>query len=177
MFRSRQSRLVTLAILGALAVWPAVAAAHGKGVLKLANRRLVAGDTLRLTGEKFPKASTLTLLLAGAGGRTRLAEVRTDTNGAFRSTALVPADLPVGSYRLVALASDGDEVGALDVEVVPAAAHEHEMMEHADDASEPSAQPLALDRARSPWVTGAAVGVIAAALVVGGVLLRRPGAA
>ena len=58
MLRSWHRASVTLGILAALAAWPAVAAAHGKGVLKLADRRLVAGDTVRVSGEKFPKASS-----------------------------------------------------------------------------------------------------------------------
>lgn len=177
MLRSRHSRVVSLGIVAVLAVWPAVAAAHGKGVLKVANRRLVAGDTMWIAGEKFSKAATLRLVLTGAGGRTRLGDVRTDSTGVFRTTLVVPVDMPLGSYRLVALASDGDEVGALDVEVIPAATVQQAMMGHADGASEPSAQPLALERARSPWVRGVALVTIAAALLVGGLLLRRPSAA
>ncbi len=168
---------VTLGILAALGAWPSVATAHGKGVLKFADRRLVAGDTVRVTGEKFPKVSSLVMLLVGPAGRTRLGDARTDTAGVFRAAPVIPADLPVGAYRLVVLASDGDEVGALDVEVVPAAAQAHGMMQHGGGASEPSAQPLALDRARSPWVTGGTLAVIVVAVVVGGLLLRRPASA
>jgi hypothetical protein len=162
-----------LRLLAVLAVLVSVVAVHGKGVLRLADRRLVPGDTARVSGEKFPKASSLVLLLVGPAGRTRLSEVHTDTAGVFRAAPVIPADLPVGAYRLVALASDGDEVGALDVEVVPAATPRR-ALKAADGSAEPSAQALALERAGSPWVTGGMVAVILVAVVVGGLLLRRP---
>jgi ubiquinol-cytochrome c reductase cytochrome b subunit len=44
----------------------------------------------------------------------------------------------------------------------------------ADGSAEPSAQPLALERARSPWVMGGTLAVILVAVVAGGLLLRRP---
>jgi hypothetical protein len=162
-----------LRLLTVLAVLVSVAAVHGKGVLKLADRRLFAGDTVDVSGEKFPKASSLVMLLVGTAGRTRLGEVRTDTAGVFRAAPVIPADLPVGAYRLVVLASDGDEVGALDVEVVPVATPRR-ALEAANGSAEPSAQPLALERARSPWISGGMVTVILIAVVVGGLLLRRP---
>ena len=168
--------LSILAVLAVLAAWPSVARAHGKGVLKLADRRLVAGGTVRVNGERFPKASSLVILLVGPAGRMRLGEVRTDTAGAFRAAPVVPADLPVGAYRLVVLASDGDEVGALDVELVPAAARDHEAG-HAEGSPDPTARSLSLDRERDLRTTGGAVIGIVAALVAGGLLLRRPAAA
>ena len=161
-----------LRLLAVLAVLVSVAAVHGKGVLKLADRRLVGGDTVDVSGEKFLKASSLVMLLVGTAGRTRLGEVRTDSGGLFRATPVLSADLLVGAYRLVVLASDGDEVGALD-EVVPATAPRR-ALEAADGSAEPSAQPLALERARSPWVMGGTLAVILVAAVVGGLLLRRP---
>lgn len=159
--------------LAALAVLVSVVAVHGKGALKLADRRLVAGNTARVSGEKFPKASSLVMLLLGPAGRIRLNEVHTDTAGVFRAAPVIPADLPVGAYRLVVLASDGDEVGALDVEVVPRTTPRH-ALEAANGSAEPSAQPLALERARSPWVMGGMLAVILVAVLGGGLLLRRP---
>jgi len=81
----------------------------------------------------------------------------------------------VGTYRLIVLASDGDEVGALNVEVVPAA--QRGLAGHEDGSAEPSSQPLSLERARSAWVTEGALAVMALAILVGGLLIRRPTAA
>ena len=164
-----------LKILAALSVLASVATVHGKGVLKIADRRVVAGDSVRVSGEKFPKAANLTMLLVGLPGRTRLMEIRSDTAGRFRVAPVVPADLPAGAYRLIVVASDGDEVGALDVEIVPAT-ERRQPAAGSDEAAEPSAHPLSLERARSPWVTGGTLAGIVVAVVVGGLLIRRPNA-
>lgn len=156
----------------ALAVLLSVAIVHGKGVLKLADRRLVAGDSVRVSGEKFPKAANLTMLLVGLPGRTRVMQIRSDSAGRFRVAPVVPADLPAGAYRLIVVAADGDEVGALDVEIVPATERRRPAA-RSDETAEPSAEPLSLERARSPWVTGGTLAGIVLAVVVGGLQLRR----
>ena len=56
MLHSLHRGSVALGLLVVLAGWAPITVAHEKGVLKLANRRLVAGDTVQLVGEKFPKA-------------------------------------------------------------------------------------------------------------------------
>lgn len=163
-----------LKLLATLALLVSAAAVHDKGILRLADRRLVAGDTLRVSGEKFSKRASLVMLLVGASGRTRLAEIRTDSAGLFRITPAVPADLPAGAYRLIVVAADGDEVGALDVEIVLATQRAHPAG-HGNGSAEPSAVPLSLERARNPWVTGAAaLGIVLA--FIGGALLLRPSA-
>lgn len=147
--------------------------AHDHGVLKVASRQLVPNDSVHVVGEKFARRSSLVLFLTGLHGRIRLQEVRADTGGAFAAMLHIPSDVAPGSYRLIAIASDGDEVGTLDVSVVSArpvtsttSHHENEM---------PSAVALTLSRARSPWVTGAAALVILLSLI-GGALLLRPSA-
>ena len=146
--------------------------AHEHGVLKLPTRQLVAGDSLQVVGEKFAPRSALVLFLTSVRGRTRLQEVRADTGGAFAATLHVPPGIASGSYRLIAIASDGDEVAALDVAVVstrpatPTAGHHMREM--------PSAVALTLARAHSPWVTGAAALVIMLSLIGGTLLLRTP---
>ena len=148
-------------------------AMHGKGILKLEDRRLVAGDTVRVRGEKFPKLETSVLLLVGTHHRTRLSEIRTDTAGAFTVVPVIPATEPPGAYRLIVVASDGDEVGALDVEVIARAAAAHQPG-HEAEMAEPSNQPLSLHRARGPWVTGVAWAAVGVAMLTAGLLLRRP---
>lgn len=162
-----------LLLAGAIAARPASGApVHEKGVLKLANRTVAAGDSVALAGEKFTRNAALKLVLVGVAGRFELGDARTDSAGRFERALLVPADLKAGPYRLVAVATDGDEVASLDVTIVEVV----EAAEHAghDMTAEPSHEPLALERARSPWVTGGAWVGIALALVAGVALLRRP---
>ena len=173
----RPPRQVAAALGLALVVATSLAAVHEEGVLKLASRALVAGDSLPLKGEKFTRSSPLTLALVGMAGRVSLGTVRSDSVGAFTASVLVPRDASAGSYRLVAIAEDGDEVASLDVTVSAAAAADlaampgHERME----MEEPTGEPLVLDRARSPLVTWSVVTGIGLALIGGVVLLRRPG--
>jgi hypothetical protein len=146
--------------------------AHEKGILKLATRQLVASDSVRVVGEKFARRSTLVLFLTGLHGRIRLQEVHADTGGAFAAMLHVPPDIASGSYRLIAIASDGDEVGTSDVSVVSARPATSATSHH--ESEMPSAVELTLPRARNPWVTGAAVLVIMLSLIGGALLLRRP---
>jgi hypothetical protein len=165
-------------ILGVVAVaGTTLAAVHEEGVLKPATRALTAGDSLALKGEKFTKNSSLRLQLVGVGGELTLLEVRTDSTGAFSTRVLIPVETAAGAYRLVAIASDDDEVASLDVTVAMAdMAAEHDDMGGHDEmemADEPSAEPLALDRARSGLLTWGVGGGIAVALAMSVMVFRR----
>lgn len=165
---------ITLASTVALLATPSDALnAHEHGILKLAKRELVAGDSVPLAGEKFAHRGSITLFLTGIRGKIRLQQLRADEKGAFTMSLHVPADLSPGDYRLVAVAPDGDEVASLDVSVTTHAASHGPMMDMTD--AHPTAVPLALERARSPWITGAAALAIVLSLIGGVVLLRRPG--
>ena len=145
--------------------------AHEKGVLKLATRRLVPGDSVEATGQRFSRRATLRIELVGIADRTRLDEVRTDSLGAFRRALVVPANLSPGSYRVVVVAADGDEVASVEVSVV--ARTSAPMSSHVHEENAPTARPLALARARSPLVTGGALALITLTFVTGVTLLRR----
>ncbi len=145
--------------------------AHEKGVLKLATRQLIPGDSVATTGEHFGRRAPLKILLVGTVGRRPLAEIRTDSLGALRWTLILPADVPPGSYRVVAVAADGDEVASVDVSVVARASAP--MSSHVHEENAPTARALALARARSPLVTGGALAIIALTFVGGIMLLRR----
>lgn len=174
------SRLMSLVVVPLLlgGVLTRDAVAHEKGVLKPAARSFSPGDSLPVSGAQFGDSKRLVLFLVGVGGRYEVARVQSDTAGAFRSTLAVPDTIPLGSYRLIAVASDGDEVSSLDVAVLarPAGADASTPPMGADHdmAGPPSKEPLALDRARSPWVTGGAALLGLVALVGGLALLRRP---
>lgn len=150
---------------------PRAAFPHGKGTLKLADRRLAPGTEIQLVGEKFGNQRRLSLSLVGPAGRVALGDVALDAKGGFTTSLHLPTELAAGPYRLVARATDGDEVAALDVEVVsvPAPAVTAAPSDH--DA--PSAEPLPLSRARSPWVTGGVLVGIMFAFAGGVFLLRR----
>ena len=157
---------------------------HPEGTLKLAERRLVAGSTVPIRGEQFAEHGKLELLLVGVAGRFRLGDVTADSAGGFAKSFDIPADIELGTYRLVAIATDDDEVASLNVEVLAAVPNADEELGHAEGAghsedgehvenAEPTDEPLTLDRAGSPWVRGGAVVGIIVALVGGGLLLRK----
>ncbi len=146
---------------------------HPEGVLKLSDRQLVQGSTVQIGGEKFSRNGNLDLVLVGVAGRFTLGKVTADSVGGFESSFEIPADLEVGSYRLVALASDGDEVASLNVDLLGQPEAELTDGSGLGEKEGPSAEPLAVDRAGRPWVTGGAVVGIVLALVAGGMLLRR----
>ena len=167
--------LLTAGLLIAPGAAGHAAVAHEEGVLRLARREFAAGDSLPIAGEKFSRNSRLSLSLVGVEGRIALSDVQVDTAGTFRAALLVPATVAPGAYRLVALADDGDEVASLDVKVSAATAEHASMPGHETmEMDEPSNEPLALERARSPLVTWSVVAGIGLAVVAGAVLLRRP---
>ncbi len=157
---------------------------HPEGTLKLAERQLVAGSTVPIRGEQFAEHGKLELLLVGVAGRFRLGDVTADSVGGFAKSFDIPADIELGTYRLVAIATDEDEVASLIVELLAAVPNADEEQGHAEGAghsedgehvenAEPTDEPLTLDRAGSPWVRGGAVVGIIIALVGGGLLLRK----
>jgi len=174
---TRQSWLVRVSVgVAAVALlWPATLRAHEKGVLRVAAREVAAGDTLPIVGEKFGRRLRLTLVLEGTGGQWELGTLESDSIGAFRAALAVPATVTPGGYRLVAVAADGDVVAGVDVAVLerPAGTTVAAQPEHA--GHEPSAEPLALDRATSPMVTGGALTAALLAMVAGVFLLRGRG--
>ncbi len=172
-FRARLTAFTmrSLIVVGVALAVPATAHAHDEGILKLVSRTLVVGDSVTVMGTKFSKRSSLRLVVVGLGGRFELTEATTDSVGSFTLRVLIPADAPIGAYRLVALADDGDEAAALDVALMSARASA-DSVEHAP-ATEPTDQPLALERATSPLVTWGAVGLALIALGLGAPLLRE----
>lgn len=167
-----RSLVLPAVMLLAILTSPVPAAAHEKGVLRPATRELAAGDTLAVSGEHFTESAALELLLVGPRGRLPLGTVRTDSMGTFTARLMVPLEAGAGAYRLVAVAADGDEVAAVDVAVLPARAA-GPAPAAVPIVEEPSAEPLALDRARSPLVTGAVLAAAVAAALLGVSLLRR----
>jgi len=177
-------RRISSYVAGALAVatLATTALAHEKGRLKVATRQLTPGMALELSGEKFHKNDLFTISLFGLAGKIRVGEIRADSAGKFAGSVTVPADASPGTYRLVLSAADGDEAASVDVEVGAPGAQmasgpdsqvtgEHH---HHTESTEPTAEPLGLERASSPLVRGGALAGVVVALAVGATLLRRP---
>lgn len=177
--RRRRLRIVLLA-LGVGVVSYGNAAAHDQGILKLVSKTFRAGDSVAITGAKFTKKDEVTLVLIGLAGRTTLAEVPTDSAGAFKRMVLIPASAPAGQYRLVAEAIDGDEVSALEVMVHAATSAMGAMpgMEgmagHEGMSVDPTGDALTIVRARGTAVTTTAMLLIIACVAAGAMLLRGP---
>lgn len=105
-----------LAGMVALALGFAAPAAAQQGTLNLTDRRLAAGETVRLTGARFIPGTGLAIALEGVSGRTVLGSVTVGPGGAFSESLRVPARLAPGAYRLVARGG-GTTVASLDVAV------------------------------------------------------------
>ena len=117
-FRSALTVSVLAATVTAVPQVGATAPVHPEGVLRLSDRHLVQGSTVQIGGEKFSENGNLDLVLVGVAGRFTVGKVTADSVGGFESSFEIPADLEVGSYRLVAIASDGDEVASLNVDLL-----------------------------------------------------------
>ena len=165
----------TLALLSALTVCPmaaGAAAAHEEGVLTLASPTVAAGSKLSLQGEHF-SAGSYTLFLRGALREYDVGSVEVGGDGTFALDLAVPPAVEPGAYRLVAIADDGDEAAAADVEVL--AAPQGAPAREADAAltrPTPSAEELDIRREWSgaEWFF---VGVLFGGAVVGGAALLR----
>ncbi len=147
---------------------------HPEGALRVANPQFTQGSAAQIGGEKFAKDGVLELFLVGVAGRFTLGKVTADSVGGFNNSFDIPLDTEVGSYRLIAVASDGDEVASVNVNVLAAPEEPVSVEPETPAVVEPNAEPMVLDRARSPLVTGGAVVGIVFALVTGGMLLRKP---
>lgn len=108
---------------------------HPQGTLKLADRKLVPGSTVTKGGEKSAGGGQLEIVLVGLAGRFRLGDVTPDSVGEFTQSFAIPADLDVGAYRLVAIATDEDEVASLNVELLAAPLDADKEHGHAEGAS------------------------------------------
>lgn len=104
----KRTMLLTAGLVAALAV---PASAHETGVIRLDAKTLAVGAELGMRGQKFTKRIQLQIELRGTLKTFPLREVETDTAGKFQLRMALPADAKPGKYRVVAVASDGDDVG------------------------------------------------------------------
>lgn len=104
----------------AILLLAAMAHAHEEGVLTVGSNRVAAGSSLRINGEKFSGGASYGLALKGALREYQLGVVEANEEGAFGLDLAIPADVLPGSYRLVAVAADGDDAAGVDIEIGPA---------------------------------------------------------
>lgn len=91
--------------------------AHDEGILKAKPTTAAPGDTLRLEGSKMEAGSEYGLRMVGALQTYRLGKARADSAGTFAVGVVVPAGARPGTYRVEALAPDGDVAGKANVTV------------------------------------------------------------
>jgi hypothetical protein len=93
---------------------------HETGAIHLASNHVPVGGEIDLRGEKLPKSGTIKLELRGILDTYPVGQVKTDTAGAFQAKFTLASTVPVASYTLVAIASDGDVTARADLSVVAA---------------------------------------------------------
>jgi len=170
-------RFIRITPLLLVLMWPAdLARGHDEGVLTLAAPTASAGGSLSLSGEHFSAGTAYRLVLKGALRAYELGSVKASAEGTFTAALEVPESAPPGSYRLVAIAPDGDEAAEVDLELeaMPATAQSSESESSEAAATGPSAEDLVVERRWSgfEWfVIGALFG---GGLAAGIVLSRRP---
>lgn len=95
--------------------------AHGEGVLRADRSSMEPGGSLKLEGTQMEKGETYRLKLVGALQEFELGSATADAKGAFTQSVQIPAGAREGSYRLQAIAPDGDVGASLEVTVLAAA--------------------------------------------------------
>lgn len=182
-FRSFALAMAVLGVVGA----PQPAAAHDKGVLTVRTKQVAVGDTLRARGSKLAKKLDYTLELRGALKTFPMGGVVTDTAGVFTLTAALPRDAAPGSYRLVAIAPDGDVSAETNV-IVTAGAESTVGVEGAHDMAnmpamgampgmqhaEATAEEMQLAVQTSGVQRAVMLALIVGAAMLGAALLRSP---
>lgn len=150
MKRGRNIIVSTLATLLAAQFTVGVARAHEDGVLTLASPRATVGSTLAVTGADFSGSTAYQLVLKGALRSFELGRVTSDTAGSFEIQLELPPEAAPGSYRLVAVAPDGDEAAVVELELeaapIRSSADDPAGAGAAQTHSGPSAEPLSIER-------------------------------
>ena len=162
--------------------------AHETGVIRLDAKTLAVGGEMGIRGKKFTVRIQLDLELRGTLKTYKLKQVETDTLGAFRLRIALPADAAPGKYTVVAVASDGDDVGQAILVITAATSAApiddgaqpmpgmdpgmgSHMMMPAGHEAHPSAEPMNVDVRTSPAQRFTIFTLIALGLAGGTLLL------
>lgn len=93
---------------------------HPEATLKSPVTSIEAGAALPLSGEEFIAGDPVTLVLRGVLDEIELRAVTPEEGGVFSIELPVPSEVSPGTYRVVAVASDGDVIASLDLTVLAA---------------------------------------------------------
>ena len=178
---------VVLSVLVLTAVVVRTALAHEEGAIHLGAKRVAVGGDLSMRGERLPKNASLRLELRGALETFRLGEVRTDAKGLFQSRVGLPPEVGAGTYKLVAVAPDGDKAAEAELEVTSAPTAAHEMGAHgvantapgSTASPHPTAEMMTLPRSTTGLELAVISGFVLLCGGLGGTLVLRaprPGA-
>lgn len=170
---SKHLLVLLLALAPALGLAASAARAHEDGVLRLASGVVTAGGSVAVSGENFARNTTFRLVLKGALRDYELGSVDADAGGAFSRDLTIAADVARGTYRLVAMAPDGDEAAAVDLEIAAALTPPQEAADAgahpAVTSPMPSADDLVIER-RYSGIEWLVIGLLFGAALAGGIL-------
>lgn len=94
---------------------------HGEGVLTVDRGTATSGESLKLSGSRFEPGEAYQIKLVGTLEEFLLATANAGKDGTFALTVNVPAGASEGSYRLQAVAEDGDVSASLDITLLASA--------------------------------------------------------
>lgn len=154
--------------------------AHGEGTLEIPRSVVAAGGTLPVEGEEFAPEEALQLRLLGTFDEYELLEVTPDGEGNFSAELEIPVDARPGAYRLVAIATDADEITSLDVRVLEAElatgpGEGDEAVGGTSEAPEARTDDMPVERSRSGVEWGVIGLIVGLAGGLGVVLVRNGG--
>lgn len=153
-----------------------VAFAHGTS-LKVDKKTATPGETVTVKGEGIGSNAAITLTLQGVTQDYSLGEAQGNEHGVFEKQVVIPGDVRLGNYTVVA--SEGSSKATTKLAVM-AAGHDSESMPGMDksehgkaDMHEANAGPMEIERSTTTAERVAAWAMVLASTVLGVGLLFR----
>jgi hypothetical protein len=166
-------RGLAILALGVLLGSPRVSGAHEEGVIHLGTRTPVVGQELGMRGEKFSSDTVLRLELRGPLATFPLAQVKTDSIGAFRTTSSLPAGATPGLYTIVAVAPDGDEAARAELVIIAAPLGPEALVHGTEHPGNPTDAAMDIEVRRGAGEQAAIAVFIGLCAIVGVALFRK----
>ena len=156
---------LAIAIASVLSLSAAVAvlghAGTGEAQIVVEPATVTAGETVVLAGSGLEPDNDRVLVLAGEGLTVEFGTVKTDAEGMFSKQLIIPNHLVSGNYELRAI---GDETLTTPLAVAAAAGG-------AQPAAANDAKDTVVARERSPLELASILALVAAAALLGGLLI------